>query len=49
MGYLSFIRNGNPLGVCFNNIPVGQYYPVAYLYYGEVQITLNTNVSEWPF
>jgi len=36
LGFLSFLRNGNPLGICFSNIPFGQYYPCAYLYYGEV-------------
>jgi hypothetical protein len=36
IGQLSFIKNGNPCGVCFNNIPVGSYYPCASLYYGEV-------------
>lgn len=36
VGYMSFLRNGNPLGICFNNIPSGSYLPVAYLYYGEV-------------
>lgn len=36
IGHVSFLRNGNPLGICFNNIPAGEYYPCAYLYYGEV-------------
>jgi hypothetical protein len=35
-GHLSFLKNGSPLGVCFNNIPVGAYHPCACLYYGEV-------------
>lgn len=45
VGHVSFLRNGTPLGICFNNIPAGSYIPCAYLYYGEVQITLNTKVS----
>ena len=43
LGYLSFLKNGTPLGVCFNNLPVGNYLPTACLYYGEVQVTLNPN------
>jgi hypothetical protein len=35
-GNLSFYKNGSPLGVCFNNIPNGSYFPTACLYYGEV-------------
>ena len=42
MGYLTFLKNGSPLGVCFNNIPPGSYLPTAVLYYGEVQITLDS-------
>ena len=45
VGNVSFLRNGTPLGICFNNIPMGQYYPCAYLYYGEVQITLDSKAS----
>ena len=45
LGNVSFLRNGAPLGICFNNIPAGEYYPCAYLYYGEVQITLNSKAK----
>ena len=38
--YLLFLQT--PLGVCFNNLPAGTYCPTACLYYGEVQITLNS-------
>lgn len=36
VGTLSFYRNGSPLGVAFDNIPPGTYYPAVCLYYGEV-------------
>ena len=45
VGAVSFLRNGKPLGICFNNIPAGSYFPCAYLYYGEVQISLNSKAS----
>jgi hypothetical protein len=41
VGHLSFLKNGTPLGVCFHNIPPGEYLPTACLFYGEVQVTLN--------
>ncbi len=41
IGRLSFYRNGQPLGLAFDNIPPGTYYPAVCLYYGEVQVTLN--------
>ena len=45
IGHLSFLKNGQPLGVCFNNIPLGTYHPCACLYYGEVQITLDSKAK----
>jgi len=42
IGHLTFLKNKTALGTCFNNLPAGIYYPAACLYYGEVQITLNS-------
>ena len=45
VGYLSFVKNGSPLGICFNNIPAGSYFPCVSMYYGEVQVTLDSKVK----
>ena len=42
IGYMTFLRNGKSLGICFDNIPAGSYYPVAYLNYGEIIIRLDS-------
>lgn len=35
-GHLTYLKNGNSLGICFKDIPAGNYLPAAILYYGEV-------------
>jgi hypothetical protein len=35
-GSLSYYRNGQALGLAFDNIPPGTYYPAVCMYYGEV-------------
>lgn len=44
-GRLSFLKNGNPLGVCIDYLPPGNYLPCVSLFRSEVKITLNTSVS----
>ena len=45
VGTLSFYRNNQFLGVAFENIPPGTYYPAVSMYYGEVSVTLNSRAQ----
>lgn len=41
MGYFEILMFQQPLGIAFDSIPPGTYYPAVCMYYGEVQVTLN--------
>ena len=34
------------VGRAFDNLPPGTYYPAAWMYYGEVQVTLNPSAKK---
>jgi tripartite motif-containing protein 9/67 len=37
---LSYTKNGSPMGVAFDNLPLETFYPAVSLYYVDVQVTI---------